>query len=123
MKRDKVLIIGRDLQFEQLVGSAFIGEYQFTTCRSTRSAQKLTQAQAYDIIVFDEDILNSESFDGDESTSLLELYEAAIRANKHTVFFLVYLKNNTFIQSFKKQNRTTLLFHREHFNPSRMAYA
>jgi HD-GYP domain-containing protein (c-di-GMP phosphodiesterase class II) len=119
-----ILFIGQDLEFEKQICDCFVGdEFQYQSVKSTKTAVAVLESRPFDVVVFDEDILNRESYNEQESKSSLEIYELALSHNPKAVYFYLYLKNNTFIKEFQKRNQTTLLFHREKIQLSRISYA
>ena len=123
MDQYKVLYIGRDLIFQEKILKAFSFRYDIQFVRATVVAAELLQNFRYDVIVFDENILSAESFDGIEPTSIKLIYKISILKNIKAIFFYIYEKNSNFIKSFQKLSEATLFYKKDTLNPSKIAYA
>ena len=116
--------IGRDLELEKKLSHALAGsQYKYYSSRSTKTAAHRISKYNYDVIFFDEHILESENFEGHDSVPLTEIYNLAVIENPKVVFIILYKDYNNFFKSFEKKNITTLLFSREEVDPSRLSFA
>lgn len=118
----KVLFIGRDLAFQDKISEAFDENYEIQSVRSTETAALLIQKFSYDVIIFDENILNSENYEGRESVSIKLIYKISILKNIKTIFIYTYEKNSSFVKSFQKLSDSTLFFKKEGLDSSKISY-
>lgn len=119
----KILYLGSDIYFERKISDAFDRDIEYVSIRSSAVASKILSQNIYDVILVDEEIFITESFDGRTSTTLSELYQLAIKRLPRVTFIIFYVKKNTFIKTFEKKNVTTLLYQRDLVSPSRVSFA
>lgn len=119
----KVLYIGRDLVFQDKILTAFGNNYEIQFVRSTSVAAELIERFNYDVVLFDENILSAETYDGFQSTSIKSIYKFSIQKNIKAIFIYIYEKNSMFIKSFQKLSEATLFFKKDTITTSKLAYS